>query len=947
MIQSFAVLFLLLPSGCVVIPGTTQDWRIDDRPYDLAGPGATFLIRENNLYEIDDGSRLAVGIAPGIVKTVKDGTNDVQSVIEWGLGAPVANCFGVGIPTIHSLFLAPFDQGARTNFLSQVGLLGCFEWTESAQAKLIERGVREDIAEIKGTPGPEGAKIAGETSDDIRLLFEYPGNETMLAELKQHEKVAVAFQARDRKYRIFLPATHFKGAYTYKDVNIADDSVEMAQIRYYDKVLAVKATIGPLLSHKNLGEKAKAAVTSADGLLTALPNRDEASLAGLEREADALTRRAREIAEAEARARRETIACREACAALVVRTDGVLRSKSDDEAHARVFDLNGEFVGNVQALRDEIAALQASASPAGLQKIDGLKSRVEAAEGEFAKLVEAAREDLNKIDLCHKACAALVERLDGILRSKSDDEAHVRVFDLNGEFIGGVEALRGEVAALQAAASPADIQRIDGLKSRVEAAEGEFAKLVDAAREDLNKIAQCRAQGAELLRQVGNLPQRKYYNLVTDEDFREKVQALASRLDTYVSDPSPERFKNIDGLRGAVGGLEAEFKKLLDSRQGRISAVERSIERLRSAVDQARDEMSKRVSESTSREQAVRSDGEHAFAKMNRTIEERKRTVFTCRQRVVAHESEIKKLLPLAVPSAVKEDSLFALKKPEGAEAVFDEIWKSFYAEGARRTMYAAALDRRADGTPNVVVGPYERSLDVIVRVGRNASAHDAWKRKVHDRLGAIGLRARLRTLPFQKERKAPTADRIHFVGGRDYNFDEQEQASYERWHERYRTQYHPAELFVEIRLLNGDGLVLLSQRQPYRPESTHEDGDWPDEELRFSFSADGDSRFWDSVKDVDVSVLDGKEIVRRTEELLSREKKALDAAEEDCRAAQEALTAERQKVAKRLDAIQKERADIKSKCQEKIEKAEADLKTAEARKEDEWRRILKSEGVK
>ena len=946
LILSFAILAFLLPSGCVVIPGTTKEWRIDDRPHFPAGPGTTFLVRAKNRYEIDDGSRLAVGIVPGMAKTVHDGTNVVDGAVTWCVNASVWNCFA-GIPTICSLFFAPFDEGARTNVASQWGLLGCCEWTGSAKTKLIERGVHENIAEIKGPPGPEGAKIAGKTSDGIRLLFEYPGNETMLAELKKHGKVAVAFRARDHKYRIFLPAQHFEGAYTFKDVDLADSGVEMAQIRYYDKAQAVKASVKPLLSHKDLGEKAKATVKSVEGLLTALPSRDEAALAGLEKGVDALARRAHEIAEAEERARRETEACREACAALVDRLDGILRSKSDDEAHARAFDLNGEFVGRMQALREEIVALQASASPAGLQKVDGLKSRVEAAEGELANLVDAARDDLNKIAQCREACAALVDRLDGILRSKSDDEAHARAFDLNGEFVGRVQSLREEIVALQASASPAGLQKVEGLKSRVEAAEGELAKLVDAAREDLNKIAQCRTQGAELRRQVDKLPWRKHYNLVTDEDFRAKVQSLAKRLDACVTEPSPDRFKEIGVLRGDASGLESEFEKLLVSRAERIRAMERSLGRLQVAVVRARDEKPKRVAESESREQEIQSAGANAFARMKQTIEERKLAVSACRQRVAACESEIEWARRLAAPSALAKDSLFARKKPEGAEAIFDELWRDFYTEGRRRTMYAAEMDCRADGTPNVVVGPDERSLDVIVRVSRNAPVHDAWKRKVRDRLGALGLRGWGRAFTFQEDRRDVPTNFVHHVAGRDYSFSEKDQEAFERWRRSYLRQYRPAELFVEMRLLAADGSALLSRRQPYSPGSTHEDGDWPDEILRFSFSADVDSRLLDSVKRVDVNVVDGAEILRRAEELLQRAKEALATAERECAAAQEALADERQKVASQVAAVRKERVDVERKCQKEIEKAEADLKAAEARTEDEWRRILKSEGVK
>ncbi len=774
LILAFLALSLLIPSGCIIVDGTSKVWREDQKWKYCEGPGTgevRFLVREKNRYKVDDGSRLAVGIAPGIPGIArKPGWNWASATVIWCIGAPIMNC-GFGFPTIASLFVAPFNREVRRmTDLTDLGFIGCYEWTETSQAdELIERGAHEDIVEITGYPAPEGIKIAGETHDGIRLLFEYPGNSIeysgnsiMLAELKQHGKVAVAFQANEHKYRIFLPAEHFEGAYTFKDVNIVDGSVEMNQIWYFDKAQKINVTVTPLLTHKILGEKATAVEKSVDGLLAALPRMDEAALAGLEKEAESLTRRAHEIAEAE------------------------------------------------------------------------------------------------------KATAA------------------------------------------------------------------------------------CRAEGVALRQQADKLPQRKFYDLVTDEDFRSKFQALAKQLDACVAEPSPERLKKIESLRKEVKGLEAAFEKLLVSRAERIRAMEWSLERLQVAVGQAGDEKSKCMQAFESRERAVQSDGENAFARLSRVIEEKKRGVSACRQQVAACESEIAWARRLAAPATLAKDSLFApvAKKAEGAEVVFDEIWKSFYGEGARRTMYVAAMDCRDDGTPNVVVGPDERSLGVVVRVGRNASVHDAWKRTVHEKLGAFALSSQLRAHVFQKKPRTEAADLVHRVAGHDYRFGVSEQAAYERWRSRFGAQFQ-AELFVEVRLLAADGTVLLAQRQPYKPDSSHIDGEWPDDRLRFPFSANVDAKLLDAVTKVDVGVLDGAAIVQRTEKLLLGAKAELAAAEKESAKAQESLVAERQKTAAQLAAVRKERADAERKCQEKIEKAEAELKAAEARSEDEWRRILKSEGVK
>ncbi len=350
---SFILIVLQMLSGCFVIHGTSKEWRNDDRSQYYTGPGvgeATFLAREKNLYEIDDGSRLSIGIAPGIPKLANEG-NWIGATIFWCISAPICNCI-FGIPTIESLFIAPFDKEIRMGkhyARPEAGILGCCEWTETAKTELIEHGAREDIVEIHGVPGLEGARIAGKTQDGVRLLFEYPGNPTMLAELKQHEKVAVAFKDTDNKYRLFSPARPFKDSYTFKDIGLSDESSEIAQIRYYNKVQSIKSSLAQLPAHKEVGVKAKTVVTAADSLLAALPNMDRDVLVRLEKDAESVNAEAKEIAEAEkraAKARELAIAHRKA-AEQGWRNEDALRSFALKESPA-IWQM-------VQQLRTEVA----------------------------------------------------------------------------------------------------------------------------------------------------------------------------------------------------------------------------------------------------------------------------------------------------------------------------------------------------------------------------------------------------------------------------------------------------------------------------------------------------------------------------------------------------------------------------------------------------------------
>lgn len=290
-------------TGCFVIRGTSVEWRKDKAVLAQEGPGTsegTLYRWQNNKVEFDNGNRIAIGLFPGLAQ---------PNVSETVTNNIVLVCFGngvlVGIPTVFNLVFGPFSEIARKSEVSALTLFGCYEWEESSHETILKKDYYDDIIVMAESCSTLGKSHRGNTHDGTKLYFSYPGNDVIKKDIASFGKAAVMFDYPVPKYRLFYPAKEIKGSCAFKDVDVNDDSFEMTQFRYYNRVETAKASASNLIHNRKLRDKAQTAIRSLDELLVALPKIDEATLACLEKEVYALNNMAYEIDAEEMRAAKE------------------------------------------------------------------------------------------------------------------------------------------------------------------------------------------------------------------------------------------------------------------------------------------------------------------------------------------------------------------------------------------------------------------------------------------------------------------------------------------------------------------------------------------------------------------------------------------------------------------------------------------------------------------
>lgn len=366
----FGIVLTML-SGCFVIRGTSDELRKQETVLEQEGPGtpgAQLYRWQNTKVECDDGNRIAIGFFPSLACGVEKKPGDdnaLSRLLKKDDGVNVVticlmNGILVGIPTALNLVFGPFDKNARRREFAEFTLLGCYEWEESSCENVRESGDCECII-VKNGPYREAVDSSasgelhfGNTHDGTRLYFSYPGNDVIKNDISSLGKVAVMFDHPAQKYRMFYPARHFKGYYAFKDVDVSGNSIEMDQVRYYERLQAVKASASRLLSHAVLGTKARKAVAAADRLLAALPDLQESALQRVEKYVDDL-RAESERLEEEARRAEEA------------RRLAVALRKAAEEGWRNEADLNGFALKEspaiwqvVQQLRAEVKARRAA-----------------------------------------------------------------------------------------------------------------------------------------------------------------------------------------------------------------------------------------------------------------------------------------------------------------------------------------------------------------------------------------------------------------------------------------------------------------------------------------------------------------------------------------------------------------------------------------------------------
>ena len=345
-------------TGCFVIRGTSVEWRKDKAVLAQEGPGTsegTLYRWQNNKVEFDNGNRIAIGLFPGLAQ---------PNVSETVTNNIVLVCFGngvlVGIPTVFNLVFGPFSEIARKSEVSALTLFGCYEWEESSHETILKKDYYDDIIVMAESCSTLGKSHRGNTHDGTKLYFSYPGNDVIKKDIASFGKAAVMFDYPVPKYRLFYPAKEIKGSCAFKDVDVNDDSFEMTQFRYYNRVETAKASASNLIHNRKLRDKAQTAIRSLDELLVALPKIDEATLACLEKEVYALNNMAYEIDAEEMRAakERELLVMRRKAAENGWRHESDLRDFALKESPS-IWQVVQQVRAEVRARKESIAQLRA------------------------------------------------------------------------------------------------------------------------------------------------------------------------------------------------------------------------------------------------------------------------------------------------------------------------------------------------------------------------------------------------------------------------------------------------------------------------------------------------------------------------------------------------------------------------------------------------------------
>lgn len=240
----------LLCAGCVVINGRSSNWEESQLETTAPGPGDIDLSFENwskNKIEYDDGSRISIGIFPGMgemieIGRVKWNVWDSENWFDFFYYSTVGQCLFLA-PTIYSLIISPFDTHPG-NDASVYGLLGCHRWNSSSSRYLTERGPTQQLAMASGNTKPAADTfLIGKSGDGTRLYFEYPGSEKLYEEVVLYGAVDVMFTNGNEVVRRFSKSEHVKRALVYRDIAGEDDPVALKQVSHQRECRRLKERV--------------------------------------------------------------------------------------------------------------------------------------------------------------------------------------------------------------------------------------------------------------------------------------------------------------------------------------------------------------------------------------------------------------------------------------------------------------------------------------------------------------------------------------------------------------------------------------------------------------------------------------------------------------------------------------------------------------------------------
>ncbi len=123
-------------------------------------------------------------------------------------------------------------------------------------------------------------------------------------------------------------------------------------------------------------------------------------------------------------------------------------------------------------------------------------------------------------------------------------------------------------------------------------------------------------------------------------------------------------------------------------------------------------------------------------------------------------------------------------------EAAYIEIWNGFHGPGKRKTLYKVSSALNEKGKPDYTVNETNDNVSLMIRLGVDSVAFEAWRRDAHQRLAALGP-AQCTPVPLGTE-----TSRI--IGGRAFRFCDEGEACVKRWETDPRTQATPIAIRVE-----------------------------------------------------------------------------------------------------------------------------------------------------
>ena len=243
-IQCFITLAVLVcAAGCYTFDKTKTIIRTDQTRIEWDGPGMEDGVAyrlEKCEYKNDDGSRLSVGLFPGMDDfcSRKNGVSD-------HVGATVLfNLLWVGIPTIASLFYDPLFP--NESGVAQMGLLGAYRWRVEAHEK------RDKVvaSEMVIVPNAGSLNDSRETQvvqlkDGQSLLVVYPGFDQVKKGLSKSDHVDVLHFNGD-KIRRFAKSSLNECSLKFEDRHAEDEPSSVKRKMFLSECAKLKTRIGNL-----------------------------------------------------------------------------------------------------------------------------------------------------------------------------------------------------------------------------------------------------------------------------------------------------------------------------------------------------------------------------------------------------------------------------------------------------------------------------------------------------------------------------------------------------------------------------------------------------------------------------------------------------------------------------------------------------------------------------